>query len=466
MPLLVVVLEACLVAAAGCGGAAVRSSHGTRVPSTATSSVSCVKAGSCSVGGATKVSGLAHRSDMSSISCGAAGSCVAGGDFSSKGSRAFLVDERNGVWGKPVEVRGPATPNGLGPISCAAPGSCAAGGWYGGGNRSDAFLVNETRGVWGKAVAVRGANVSALSCASAGFCTAGGSFHGRRGNLRAFVVNEKHGVWGKPIEVPGLAALNAVGGAEVNSISCPTDDSCAAGGVYIEGSDGEPQRAFVVNETHGVWGRAVRVDSPAIAFNDPELSTMSCATPDFCAAGGSYDDGYGQRAFVVSERDGVWGHAIRVPGRRGRGGEVTSVSCDTAEFCAAIGDFDGVAFVANSVNGAWQKAVEVKGPTGRDVRGTGSISCASAGACTAAISGDSPAYYGNEAMTVPLARAFVVGERHGIWGTAVVLPGAAALGTSITVSEIACPTARRCAVAGSYAHGRGAPRALVTAPTS
>ena len=43
---------------------------------------------------------------------------------------------------------------------------------------------------------------------------------------------ERHGVWGKAIEVPGLAALNTGGDAVVNSVSCVSAGSCAAGGYY------------------------------------------------------------------------------------------------------------------------------------------------------------------------------------------------------------------------------------------
>ena len=40
------------------------------------------------------------------------------------------------------------------------------------------------------------------------------------------------GSWGRAIEVPGLAALNKGGDAEVTSVSCASAGSCAAGGDY------------------------------------------------------------------------------------------------------------------------------------------------------------------------------------------------------------------------------------------
>ena len=66
---------------------------------------------------------------------------------------------------------------------------------------------------------------------------------------------ERHGRWGTAIEVPGLAALNTGGYAEVNSVSCGSAGSCAAGGYYA-GHDGQ---GFVAVERNGRWGRAIEV---------------------------------------------------------------------------------------------------------------------------------------------------------------------------------------------------------------
>ena len=78
-----------------------------------------------------------------------------------------------------------------------------------------------------------GAEVTSLSCARAGSCAAGGSYSDRSGNSQGFVADERNGRWAKAIEVPGLGALNAGGGngyAQVTSVSCASAFSCAAGG--------------------------------------------------------------------------------------------------------------------------------------------------------------------------------------------------------------------------------------------
>ena len=61
---------------------------------------------------------------------------------------------------------------------------------------------------------------------------------------------ERNGRWGKAIEVPGLGALNTGGYAEVNSVSCGSAGSCAAGGTTPIAADGQ---GFVAVERNGRW---------------------------------------------------------------------------------------------------------------------------------------------------------------------------------------------------------------------
>lgn len=86
-----------------------------------------------------------------------------------------------------------------------------------------------------------------LSCASPGNCSVGGFFVDRHLAGQAFVANQVHGTWGKAIEVPGTAALNAGGEAGMESLSCASPGRCSAGGFYGD-SHGKLQ-GFVVSET-------------------------------------------------------------------------------------------------------------------------------------------------------------------------------------------------------------------------
>jgi hypothetical protein len=184
-----------------------------------------------------------------SVWCGSAGNCTAAGNYTdgSGHSQVFVVSERNGTWGKAIEVPGMGALNKLDAhvfsVSCASVADCAVGGFYFDGARhQQAFVVTERNGTWGKAIEVPGSGalnkigmavVYSVSCGSAGNCAAGGSYEDGHYHVQAFVVSEQNGSWGKAIEVPGSGALNKGGGAEVLSVSCGSAGNCAAGGYYV-----------------------------------------------------------------------------------------------------------------------------------------------------------------------------------------------------------------------------------------
>jgi len=241
-------------------------------------------------------------------------------------------------------------------VSCATAGNCAAGGFYFSSDGTHAFLANETNGVWGNAIEVPGTaalgagdvGVSSLSCGAAGNCAAGGVYIDAADRQHAFVVDETNGSWGNAIEVPGTATLNSGGRAEVTSISCATAGNCAAAGSYTDGTDfatGHPH-TFVVDETNGSWGTAV--EPPGIGV-DAVAKSISCATAGNCTVTGTAGG-----VFVADETNGSWGNAIVVPGTAGVDGiGVNSVSCGAPGVCVVGGYHDGhggdqVAFVAGS----------------------------------------------------------------------------------------------------------------------
>ncbi len=350
------------------------------------SSVSCAAAGNCAAGGfyvdghrhqqgfavverngvwgkATEVPGLGALNkggfaDVSEVSCAAAGNCAAGGDYADGHDgheQGFVVSERNGVWGKAIEVPGLGALNkggdasiGTGSVSCASPGNCAAGGDYTDSDGNSAgFVVSERNGIWGKATGVPGLgalnkgddsdDVNAVSCGAPGNCAAGGDYTDGALNLQGFVVSEKNGVWGKATEVPGLGALNKGGDAQVNPVSCASAGNCAAGGDYTDGALN--LQGFVVSERNGVWGKATEAPGQVAPF-----SSVSCAAASNCAAGGFYFDGHHhEQGYVAVGRNGRWGKPIEVPGlgalNQGGFAAVDTVSCPPAGSCVAGGNY-------------------------------------------------------------------------------------------------------------------------------
>jgi hypothetical protein len=287
-------------------------------------------------------------------------------------------------------------------VSCTWAGNCVAGGFYtDAAGKRQAFLVSGRHGMWGAAVEVPGmatlnqgaAGVSSVSCAWPGNCVAGGSYTGAAGQRQAFVVSERHGMWGSAIEVPGTGALNKGGYAAVESVSCGWAGNCAAGGYYSPTHTVVNLQAFVVSESNGTWHTAIEVPGTG-ALNTAQnaaVESVSCASAGSCVAGGFYQQPTGSLAFVDSESNGTWGTAIEVPGTatlaKDGGVVVQSVSCASAGNCTAGGSYQAVkqqAWVASETNGTWGAAIEVPG-TGvlnqGGQAGTSSVSCASWGGC-------------------------------------------------------------------------------------
>jgi len=219
-------------------------------------------------------------------------------------------------------------------VSCAAPGNCSAGGVYSDSSgHFQAFVVSEVNGSWGTAEQVPGtaalnqggsAGTVSVSCASPGKCAAGGIYTDSSGGGQAFVVSEVNGTWGTAQQVPGTAALNQGGFAETVSVSCASPVSCGAGGIYIDSSGGG--QAFVVSEVNGTWGTAQQVPGTA-ALNQggfAYVTSVSCALPVYCGAGGTYSDSPGsQQAFVVNA-------GIQPPPPRAANGAVPATAAPAA----------------------------------------------------------------------------------------------------------------------------------------
>ncbi len=272
-----------------------------------------------------------------------------------------------GTWGTAIEVPGTAALNAGGnatmaSVSCASPGNCAAGGTYIDADAyQQAFVVSQVNGTWRTAVEIHGtalngqaAGVNSVSCASPGNCSAGGSYGDNYYSDEAFVVSEVNGTWGTAVEVPGTPALNT-GTAYVASVSCASAGNCSAGGEYTDASG--HQQAFVVSQVNGTWRTAVEAPGTA-ALNTggtAYVNSVSCGAAGNCSAGGYYSETNGdQQAFVVSQVNGTWRTAIAVPGAAalndGVGGGVASVSCASAGNCSAGGEYtdasgDGQVFV-------------------------------------------------------------------------------------------------------------------------
>jgi hypothetical protein len=415
---------------------------------------------------------------VTSVSCPTAESCGAGGLYldSSGDTQAFVVSKADGTWGTAVEAPGTAALNtggsaSISSVSCASAGNCSAGGGYvDGSSHGQAFVINETGGSWSQAKEVPGtaalnqggiATINSVSCRSAGNCSAGGYYTDSSGHQQAMVVSRVNGTWHAAVELAGSAKLNAGGSAEITSLSCASAGNCSAGGYYTDSSG--HQQVFVASEVNGTWHAAAEIPGTAALNADGHavVNSLSCGSAGNCSAGGSYQQitGYTQ-AFVVNEKNGTWGTAEEVPGTAalnvGGYAATLSVSCASAGNCSAGGSYIGSSavepFVVSETNGTWGSATIVPGAAALNVGGTyaatTSVSCASAGNCSAG---------GVYTDVSRHQQVFVVSQTDGTWGSAEEVPGTASLNTDGTaaINSLSCSSATQCSAGGYYTQSIG-----------
>ena len=334
---------------------------------------------------------------------------------------------------------------------------------------------------WGSAIEVPGSAslnvggngyVFAISCASAGDCSAVGSYTDGSNNLQGFVVSESSGTWGSAIEIPGLGSLSGGSNADPESISCPSVGNCSVGGYYRDSSGAH--QAFVVGETNGTWDSAEEVPGTATlnVGGSANAYTISCSSAGNCGAGGSYSDSSGaHQAFVDGETNGTWGSAEEVPGTAtlnvGGSANVYMISCSTSGNCSAGGPYnDGSShyqgYVVSETNGTWGDAIEIPGLGSLNSAGNAylyTISCSSAGNCGAGGSYKDGSNYN---------QAYVASESNGTWGNAIEVPGTATLNANgdAELFSISCPSAGNCSAGGYYSDSANKYQAYVVSETS
>jgi hypothetical protein len=272
------------------------------------------------------------------------------------------------------------------------------------------------------------------------------------------VVSQAGGTWGNAEEVPFSGQLNTGGAAVLESVSCDAAGDCNAGGYYTDSSG--LQQAFVVREAGGLWGQAEEIPiTTQLNASNAQIDSVSCARGSGngnCSAGGQYIDSSGRfQVFVVNQVNGTWSNAVEVPGTAGlnTGGSagLESVSCASAGNCSAGGEYTDSsghvqAFVANEVNETWINAVEVPNTNNLNTGGNArvnSVSCASAGNCSAG---------GWYTTSSGFQQAFVVSEVNGTWGQAKLVPNTAKFNTggSAGIDSVSCRSAGHCSAGGYY----------------
>jgi hypothetical protein len=435
---------------------------------------------------------------LNSVSCGSAGNCSAVGSYTAPDSikgllstQGLLLTETAGVWATGAEAVLPANAATTGQtvdltsVSCASPGNCGAVGTYLDKNgNTEGLLFTETAGTWAKGVeAVLPANalsasqtvqLLSVSCGSTGNCTAVGTYLvGGTPSNHGVILTEAAGTWSAGLE-PALPANASAGqDAIVQAVSCVSASDCTAVGTYGDSSGNE--QGLLLSKTTGTWTTGVELTVPADAYlyPQPSFDSVSCASAGDCSAVGTYVASAGGQGLLVTETGGSWaaGVAAVLPSNASSApGPLYSlgpVSCAAAGECSAVGMYyldnprRTQGFLLGESGGVWATGSEAALPANAAAgypAGLGSVSCPSAGNCTA-VGG----YYDNSNH----GQALLLSETAGTWATGVEasLPlDANTTNPSAGLSAVSCASAGNCTAVGTYMNNSGIDGLLISSP--
>lgn len=313
--------------------------------------------------------------------------------------------------------------------------------------------------------------IGPISCASRGNCTAVGSYGGEFGDpVEGLLLTEKAGHWG--IGVMPVLPANAASDPEVSltSVSCASAGNCTAVGFYSPGGQG-----LLLTEKNGQWAAGVEAVLPANAASSPAVSldSVSCASPGNCTAvgnydsdgGGIYDEG-GQAGLLLTEKAGHWAAGVEavLPADVGYAGYVYlhSVSCASAGNCTAVGNADNVsALLLTEKAGHWARAVDpiVFAYGEADIY---SVSCSSPGSCSAV--GYYDYSYSGGRDGVYTGYPLLLSKKRGKWRLVDVRFPPDGPGESAVLNSVSCASDGSCSAVGSYNEGidqEGAPEGML-----
>ncbi len=194
--------------------------------------------------------------NVSEVACVSGENCTAIGTYTNVDgdNEGFTLTESGGRWQGALAMTMPAgaatNPHtffyGYGGLACPSVGNCSAGGQYlVGATQYEGFFVDEIDGVWqpatemklpsGALMAGKNGGVVAVSCRSAGNCSAGAAYDDAESRYQALVVNEISNAWqvGQKIALPtGATSVGIDGG--VYGLVCHPTGPCTATGSYLK----------------------------------------------------------------------------------------------------------------------------------------------------------------------------------------------------------------------------------------
>lgn len=259
-------------------------------------------------------SGSTQKAALEGVSCTSAGSCTAVGSYLSESGETVPILATPGAGGQwsatAVRSGPPASERTLSAISCPSTGACEAVGSY-----------TETKDRYPWAVEVR---------------------DGKAGAGRALPLPPNF----KPSEGTPNAPYSPFIGSGVDAISCPSAGVCTAAGAYKMRLGAPPSEATLsagvaIPITNGAPGTPTELGSDASAFDATTIAGIWCSDANDCTVAGTAIgllELFGTEPIAGSEIEGSWSRLTPIATALGTVlALTTSLTCTSAERCLAGG---------------------------------------------------------------------------------------------------------------------------------
>jgi hypothetical protein len=230
-------------------------------------------------------------------------------------------------------------------------------------------------------------------------------------------------------------------GGNIESVSCSAATACTAVGTDLSPSGVDVTLAERWDGTG--WQRQTTPNPAGDTTSSvaPALTGVSCPTADFCAAVGNYQSGFNQAGMADSWNGQQWTSQSFPAPVDADDWQLFGVSCTSARFCEAVGGYldedtgvnDSFAASWNGASWSLQSAVNPD-PNDFDFQQFNTVSCTSPTFCVAWAGGNA----GNSGVTM-------AEQWNGSSWQAQTVPSSAA---TATVSSVSCSSANFCEAVG------------------
>jgi hypothetical protein len=329
-------------------------------------------------------------SELNGVSC-TGGDCVAAGYSQTDQQSTTPVDTTlaqtwNGTaWSSQAAVSpSGAVPSYLTSISCVSATSCTAVGYHFSVATSEYVPLAER---WnGTAWSVKsvptpsgstGTYLESVSCTSASACQAVG-FENTSGPGVTFAVSWNGTAWSiKTTPNPAGAAASLLYG-----VSCTSASACTAVGRSGSGGDSE---TLAETWNGSAWSIQATPNPAGTTFST--LSSVSCASGSRCEAVGSYNHNNVNKTMAEGWNGAAWTVQTTPNPAGAEANYLASVSCPTAGYCMAAGDYENSSAVNKALSEQWDgtawKVKTAVTPVHSYATQFDGVSCTGPAACTA-----------------------------------------------------------------------------------